>query len=98
MTTSVVQILTDARAKLEDPKNWTKGRFFGQDGYCALGAVVLVTPSVQACALRSEVIRALRAAVGVESVIDFNDAETTSHADVLAMFDKAIANACPYNS
>lgn len=98
MIDSVVQLLTEARAKIADPKNWIKGRFVVDDCYCSVGAVYMSAVGEDNRAFRMEAIKALRVAAGVESVIDFNDAETTSHADVLAMFDKAIANACPYNS
>lgn len=93
--------LRAARKLIADPSKWTKG-WFARDAkgvmaslddpqavcFCAIGAIAATS------ATDSETVQALTRqamARGFASVPDFNDHETTSHADVLALFDAAIA-------
>ncbi len=93
--------LIAARKLIESPEKWTQGEMARDaDGNmtisedktvcrCALGACM----SIQA----GDGYRAMRASLNAQlpaghiRVHEFNDAPKTTHADVLALFDRAIA-------
>ena len=85
---SVRESLIAARALIDTPEKWIKGSSRnGQGGYCALGAMDKIGPE-SGCYL------ALRSALPSEEpgfVAAYNDLPTTTHADILALFDRAIA-------
>lgn len=98
MTTK--EILIAARALIEKPEHWMQGAYAAKHGgvhvdpwavdacaWCAWGAVSKFTP------LRyfTPAYDALKAVVGC--LPDFNDDNGTTHAEVLAAFDRAIAAA-----
>jgi len=98
----VVATLTAARELLSDPVRWTKGRMArdaaGERAYsrspeavcwCAAGALNKVSSAwgVQ------EAQGILFASVSGKGIAAFNDDPTTTHADILAAFDRAIAAA-----
>lgn len=96
MTT--VEVLRKARALIEDPEKWTQGHDARDaDGnwagihslqahsFCATGALMRAGGDV-----RSDAYEALREQMGVNFLMEFNDSAETSHADVLAAFDRAI--------
>ena len=106
-TLAPVHALIAARALIADPVNWTKevfartsdGSAVTLDGpnatcFCAWGAVlrasfILETDTISVYdALQAQMPGPDRAYI---SIPDFNDAETTTHADVLALFDRTIA-------
>jgi hypothetical protein len=94
------EILIKARDLISDPKRWTKSTYARrQDGspcsalnaeavcFCAVGAIARATdghfePTVA-------LVKQLKMLCGGD-VIDFNDSH--SHAEVLALFDKAIGS------
>lgn len=94
-------ILVKARELIADPAHWTKGEF-GRDAhgngivpwlegrkpvcYCSLGAILTVGDS------GDEAARVLEKHMR-DSITRFNDDPKTTHADVLAAFDRAIADA-----
>lgn len=102
-----LEVLRDARELISDPRCWTKEWFAlnacgdrvtsnASDAicFCALGAVrrsmrIELTEDYRRYI---KVVELLENAVG-RSVSDFNDAAETTHADVLAAFDEAIAKA-----
>jgi hypothetical protein len=94
-------ILKKAREKIADPKRWAQGQFAtDKDGgfvdpqsphacrWCAYGAIMAVagvgTTTLAMAALNSQVPRR-------RHVVVFNDSARTAHADILALFDRAIA-------
>lgn len=99
-TDEVLSVLEEAREWLDDPERWLQGRLCSEN--------ILVTDAGKTCAwgaiLRSarggdavfEAERVLSVACGgdtrIGSVIRFNDDPRTTHADVLALFDRAIAS------
>ena len=98
----VVEVLRAARAKIERPECWTK-RALARDAlghpirpeqdeafcYCTLGAICSVN------GYQADAIDFLRDFVPGKkrSLGDFNDDPRTTHADILALFDRAIAKA-----
>jgi hypothetical protein len=89
MTTK--EILIAARKRIEDPKNWVKGQLRDGDAVCALGALYEVAPDRSS--LQSPVYLAYEALTNLipgaaPQLGNFNDQHT--HAEVLALFDRAI--------
>lgn len=103
---SPAEVLRAARAKIEDPSRWLKGRYACDDGgftifehsvyatsWCAVGAVgAIVSPTSPEW---WEATAYLRGQVSSRfcSVQLFNDHEKTTHADVMRVFDRAIEQA-----
>lgn len=99
-TDGVLQRLIEARQLLSDPARWAKGDYCVGDAFCALGAV-----GMRRWELRdgmwirhhSDVAQATGLFLhnllghGMAPLPTFNDDPTTTHADVLALFDRAIA-------
>ena len=93
MTT--LEVLKAARAKIEKPENWCRGKlkeYAGDTGpackWCASGAVYDICPAGRAY---WDSLDALANLVVDRSVSRFNDNPHTTHSDILALFDKAIA-------
>ena len=97
--------LIAAKALIDTPEKWRKGDY-GSLGncMCALGAcraaIYGTTEHLRGRYWRGDengLAEALRAALpdpwSFSGVSDFNDAPETTHADVMALFDRAIAAA-----
>jgi hypothetical protein len=90
--TSTIDVLLDARALLARREGWIQGmeagpRELGGNAYCLQGAISAAEDSMQ--------VWSSGARARVESAVDrpipfFNDAPTTTQADVLAAIDRAI--------
>lgn len=123
MTKSVLNVLTDARAKIARPEWWSKGNFhsdetnrfwFKKDDpratcHCILGAVEIADPKFNPMDMDANgdyvkshpAVAALAAAIpqgwtccnGEKTnwIPSFNDDRNTTHEQVLALFDTAIA-------
>lgn len=105
MTKSLSDQLKAAKALIDTPEKWTKGAFArdrdGDDVYetdgdtavcwCAVGAI----NKAFGCHAGLTVVQALYAALPADFqlVASFNDHPDTTHADVMALFDRAIAEA-----
>ncbi len=105
MTTK--EILIAARKKIERPECWTKGALarnaagteliIGRESavcWCAFGATEAANAGNndhEASDAERSADNALRSLVPNRDVPSFNDAATTTHADILALFDRAIA-------
>lgn len=97
---STVEVLRKARTELADPAKWHQGGYGHGTGTCLVGSVKvacgvgrygdLFTPDVWAA------VKVLRRLLGFESglqgIFDFNDSPDTTHDEVLALLDWAIAN------
>ena len=98
----VVEVLVNARKILSKEENWTRGSYArDEDGqsvyvnasnavcFCSIGAV-----NASAMPRHSgeyvTALEALEMVVKPMPIIAFNDAESTSHKGVMAMFDLAI--------
>ena len=99
---SVKENLIAAKALIDTPEKWFKGEYESDNGcLCALGAVArAVCPKIDfdedKIGLYPE-DGALAEALPfdwpkeVNEIPDFNDAPETTHADIMALFDRAIA-------
>lgn len=100
---NTLEILTKAKALIANPANWSKGTY-ARDGqgrhtqvlaedavcFCTAGAVLRATGQE---AIYGEALQALtKLDLQVRNSVEtFNDLKTTRHADIMRMFDKAIA-------
>lgn len=96
------QILKDAKAHISDPAMWHKGDFFADAPgidlrdleefpkcpSCAYGAVAYVAKSPKCVANNYLSNAAWERGL---YVVEFNDSDDTTHADIMALFDRAIA-------
>lgn len=88
--------LVAAKALIDTPEKWIKGTFASKGCWCAMGAVISVVCDDGRYAFEREVaaVRALAEEVPDRfgrNVPFYNDAKTTTHADIMALFDRAIA-------
>lgn len=105
MPKEIAEILRKAKALIDAPEKWTKGAFArdrsggsvpiaGDEAcaFCAAGAIYSVIDKFNAAEfdLEDRAASAIGQAVG-GSIAGFNDDEDTTHADVMAAFDRAIA-------
>lgn len=81
--------LIAAKALIDTPDKWCKGRMYSRDGrMCAFGALY--------CGFRSrdedyvDALMLLNAQSPKGRLSAFNDAPETTHADIMALFDRAI--------
>lgn len=103
---NTVQILKDARALIADEKNWTQDSFARDSGglpidptnddavcFCAIGALARAVGSNPDGELPAEnfLVSEMLEWDARDSIPDFNDNHT--HADILSLFDRAIARA-----
>lgn len=92
-----LDVLTRARALIEDPRDWCHGAPVSsvEAPYCAMTACYAGSREQYAPAYAAAVLR-LSAGIKNSSrrmaVADFNDHPDTTHADVLALYDRAIAS------
>ncbi len=98
-TKEVHDVLVAARALIAAPERWCKGAVARTQGglpttpcdpravaWCANGACICVAPNDR---LRWKALDALQES-SFRPVPSANDAPSTTHADILALFDKAI--------
>jgi hypothetical protein len=99
MTTSIRDNLIAARALIDTPEKWHKGSMRHNGCLCAMGAVAdaLRATGYNGWIRDTYEFRELKRALpsGIGDVPVFNDLPTTTHADVLALFDRAISNTLP---
>jgi hypothetical protein len=93
---TVRQNLIAAKALIDTPEKWVKGALKTGDCLCAMGAVHAVLPkNYHGLISDTAQFRALQSALpdGFRwSVPSFNDDPSTTHADIMALFDRAIAS------
>lgn len=91
---SLKEDLIAAKALIDTPEKWTKNYFRTDNGcYCAVGAMDAATRPDPTFDRGDAAHAALRASLpeGEKSITGFNDRSSTTHADVMALFDRAIA-------
>lgn len=86
--------LIAAKALIDTPEKWIRGAFRNAHGYCLLGAVreVAARKAPEACWYDSKMLDALWAHIPgpYANPVGFNDRPNTTHADIMALFDRAI--------
>jgi hypothetical protein len=96
------EILTKARALIEDPARWTQGDYYRtQNGvrcYCSLGALREIVGDYDSRLRAEEILYEGALKLANTGVVDINDGGTTipgltPHEAVLKMFDIAIEEA-----
>jgi hypothetical protein len=103
---SPADILRAARERIATPERWNQGWFAADAAgrevssvspiacsWCALGAVYATSGGARGADVEALLIAALPAECSAGDVGYFNDLPATTHADVLALFDRAIAAA-----
>lgn len=93
MSKQTADDLRAARAAIAAPGLWCKNAYEDGGRCCAIRALEVATCRLLGDAAFWRARQALRHALpeGFLSVIAYNDAPTTTHADILALFDRAIA-------
>ena len=88
-TSPVVAVLRAAKERIGKPQLWCKNKLASRGRYCAVGAFRFLAENTgradAAC------YRFLQRAIGGRSIPHWNDDRTTTHAEVMEAFDKAIA-------
>lgn len=98
---SAADQLRAAKALIDTPEKWTRGEYardmFGSGVDCLSGEAVcfctLGALGAVGAANCDPIIRKALEPVFAGSVSMFNDSRTTTHADIMALFDRAIAAA-----
>lgn len=85
-----LRVLQQAREWLSDPAHWCKHRTLHETGAtCSVGAIEKFNNGLWGAPYNA--IDAAVPEMEHRCVINFNDARATTHADVLGLFDRAIA-------
>lgn len=103
---TVAEVLRKARAKIEKPESWTRyTRARDRSGvcvdpcderavsFCSFGAIEAVAPRQLVRTLCFIALERALSGTRERDPRDWQDEAETSHADVLALFDRAIAGA-----
>ena len=88
----VTQTILKARELLSDPDKWFKGSMTNRahNAFCVMGAIRVVTTGDALTWNRKTVEASNRVAGFVPGIVSaFNDDPNTTHADVLALLDRA---------
>lgn len=83
---NTLEVLIDARALIEKPENWCQEVIQRGNAFCSLGAICFLPAPSESL---NAALLALELLVPNSCVATFND--THSHAEVLALYDRAIA-------
>lgn len=81
------EILITARALINTPERWVKGRKPGC--WCAGDAIIAVAPGEPRST--NSALATLKHIIGSHEIGFWNDAPERTHAEVMAAFDRAIA-------
>ena len=94
---SVHENLIAAKALIDTPEKWIKEHYVLEGCRCASGAVRFVESGGDEFGPLGEAHAAMRMVLpaGFPSIPDFNDHPDTTHADIMALFDRAIAATAP---
>jgi hypothetical protein len=91
--TPELQIIDKVIERLSDPANWCKKALVKGNAACLAGTAYVVAGSYSHCDgdPRRVVVSVIKACTSCDSIIDFNDAPSTTHADVMAVLHRARA-------
>lgn len=96
---NIIDILIAAKAKIEKPEHWFQGDYHetsldGTIKYCAVGALLACNSDGVYDRLVNGADLCLRDAVEEQSgrryVVEYNDADERTHAEIIAIYDRAI--------
>ena len=91
--------LIKARALIDTSDKWCKIHFAAPGQHCTMGALEATVGHDRAYGpYRTALLAALPNGFPYVSVINFNDDPSTTHADIMALFDRAIASLGPVNT
>lgn len=83
--------LIAARALIDTPEKWTKGSYERDGCYCVAGALrIAIFGGLDDNGPYWDRYRTAKRSLHPSDVILFNDASETTHADMMALFDRAI--------
>lgn len=93
VTDGTLRVLIEARELLSDPRRWTRGDYCRGDAFCIMGALGYRLEGQEESFARDDALCLLGCELPTRlwNIPAFNDRPTTTHADVLALFDRAIA-------
>ena len=83
-------ILIKARGLIDEPEKWCKGASKKGESLCAHNAVNKAAPRRVIGQRRIGFRSAIKALGGTTKLINFNDHPDTTHADIMALFDRVI--------
>lgn len=92
--TTTADTLRAARALIESPADWRQYSGVNHhttQGYCAMEALSGVPTAVDGAYDQAAEGLHAQLPADVPSIITYNDDPSTTHADILALFDRAIA-------
>ena len=95
----VSELLREAKKLIDQPEKWTKGAFHAGQAHCAIGALQLMgsRPTPRLLVFSLEFYQALsflnKATPLGKSPVVFNDLPSTTHADIMKLYDDAVAAA-----
>jgi hypothetical protein len=90
--TQLVEDLKATKALIANEADWGKGAYEWNGCLCTVGALRRALKVNAIDVVQTSAYQALRAALGGElPLVTFNDRDTTTHADIMALFDRAIA-------
>lgn len=96
MNEKLIENLKAAKALIDTPEKWGKGTYEpGPDCYCVVGALKAANGWSEFEVWNTKAINALYSACDdrFEGIVDLNDHPDTTHADIMALIDRAIAAA-----
>ena len=93
MTRTTADILREARALIDTPEKWIKGRYECNGCFCASGAIRAVSDSLSAWKTARLLVVSVLPREWAFHLPLYNDHCDTTHADIMALFDRAIAEA-----
>ncbi len=89
---TVRENLIAAKALIDTPEKWGKGAYEPSPGcFCILGALFEASGRQTAYGAPYDAIERQLPWGNKSGIVKFNDAPETTHADIMALFDRAIA-------
>lgn len=86
--------LVAAKALIDTPRKWRKDGTLSQGRLCVVNAIIEAAGPVHSYPCEAAICDAMGVdAVSREVIGNFNDRPATTHSDVMALFDRAIAAA-----
>jgi len=92
---SLVKTLTEAKQKISEPSRWCKYELFDISGRCCAVGAIYKTTGENLNAYHNAVDALEKGLPGIyDHVPSYNDRNGTKHADIMALYDRAIEKQC----